>query len=362
MANNIPLTYVNGHGPLTDWIYNGTDLQFAYMNGKRVFEKALRLKLPCNPTTYTELNLRQFIDSKNTYHVHVIIVELESGCRHPTIRTGDLSNLFVTLIINGSLEAGTLSSAAALIIESSLTVINNGYIRGRGGKGGKGGKGADGESTTSSGWGNAITRYDGINGTGTQWTNNCQCCVHAAGYNLRIDWHSDGSTFVYGANFLDAGSCPNYAGPYYKDKYRYTRGNCRRDCGTANKCHEIIREEQVDFNEDGGAGGAGGDGGHGQYYRNPAEIGDPGQEGQDGSNPPKTKGYYGGAGGKGGDWGEFGHKGFPGKPSVPPAEDGHNGSGPGAAIIGESRLNSGSDLKKGQLHPDGSKYVAGPVY
>ncbi len=337
----IPLTYVNGTGPLTDWHYTGadnitTDLRYAYMNGVLIFEKALTLILPCNPN-YTLLNLEDFIRARNPYNYRIINVFQESGCSHPTIHTGDLSDWYVFLNINGSLEAGTASSDSALTLTSALTLVNNGYIRGYGGKGGNGGKGHDGKSYSSTST-SCSTQYS----QGTyHWYSTCGPCHASRNVTVTYKWGSAGGTVT------TCHDCPSQPTSYnagggvkYKRSGGAKTGNGSVCDGNDYDYYAIERCATTTINEVGGDGGDGGEGGDGQYYKHPAEAGDSGDQGDPGNKPETTRGYTGCKGGDGGSWSLRGED---GKTSSK-CYNGTSGRQGGAAIRGKIRLNSDSVL------------------
>ncbi len=320
----IPLTFVDTKGPMTDWLYTGsdgveTDLLRAYMDGVIIFEKALKLTLPCNPN-YTSLNLRDFIDARNPTNLRVVVVYSTAGCSHPTLHSGDLSGLYVILDIKGSLQAGTPSSEAALALTSNLHVhlYDTGSILGYGGHGGRGSNGAKGPGGTTT-----TTTSEGPFYNGSYyWDVSCTPCHNSPNTTVKFKWGGSGGTVANcascpGGSSHKSGSCKYYRGSV-KSGSLTCNGNTHAKCAISRTC-------TVTVTKTGGAGGAGGAGGVGQYYKHPAESGHSGQKGAAGSHPESTRGGTGGDGGDGGTWGEPGDKG---------------GTSGGAAITGVRYINN----------------------
>ena len=92
----------------------------------------------------TDFSLKDKIDN---YSIGETVVKITNNNLQPTIISGDLTGLDVTLENNATIE-GTDPSSTALSLSSTLLLINNGIIRGAGGRGGDGGKGGDGFDTT----------------------------------------------------------------------------------------------------------------------------------------------------------------------------------------------------------------------
>ena len=131
-------TFVNGIG-MDEIYHNGSRLDEMYMNGVIVHKRMLELIIPQQSGV---LNLRTFIDSNNPTSASAITVV--NNLTQPSIRTGDFSGLNVTFVNNGEIQ-GLYSGSTALWIESTVTLTNNGSIKGSGGDGGKGGDGGNGE-------------------------------------------------------------------------------------------------------------------------------------------------------------------------------------------------------------------------
>ncbi len=371
MASPIIETYMNGT-KINDWYFDGVPLTCAYMNGFVVFSKVLRLTLPCNPNT-TEVNLRDFIDAADPSgeYCHIMITLNPSGhnpgaCHHPTIVTGDLTDLHVTLINNGSIEAGTPDARAALILYSDLTLINNGYIRASGGKGGKGGKGGDvpGGTTIS-----AVDLAYGYHG-GYSWAANLpnhgdweirppgdaisnDCSKPNSGiWDINIYKYDNGefqklniaqtSTEAQAKAITVSANRRYIIGPGQLSSKTYTVH--RRlyventvECAGYTRQHWAIAVDET-VTTTGGTGGEGGAGGEGQYYKYTAKGGSLGTVGTPGSHPPSTTGGTGGTGGPGGVWGKDGDRG------------GTGFKGGSLGIVGE----------EGSLAIESSKYLRTP--
>ncbi len=337
----VPLTYVDGNGPLTTWFFTGedgiiTDLRYAYMDGVLVFEKTLNLTLPCNPS-YNNLNLKDFIDARNQdgyYMINVLLPKCSGSCstcncHHPTIETGDLSKLYVTLTIDGCLEAGWSSAPAALSITSPLILKNNGRILGYGGRGGNGGRGNTGPSGTTS------TTDPFTYGGSYYWDVSCTPCHNSPNTTVLFKWGGSGGTVA------NCATCPGPSS-HKSGSCTYTRGSVQSgsisDCAGGNTHARCSISRKCTTSTAGGAGGGGGDGGDGQWYKHAAEPGEGGDPGAPGSNPPGTTGDTGGTGGHGGTWGKAGGKGV----------GGSNGSSGGKAIIGSSHIKN-SDWNNGNV-------------
>ncbi len=328
----VPLTYVDTKGPMTDWFYTGsdgvtTDLLRAYLNGILIFEKALKLYLPCNPN-YTSLNLRDFIDARNPNNLHFVTVYSTAGCIHPTLHSGDLSGFYVVLDISGSLQAGTPSSTAALALTSNLQVNlhNSGSILGYGGHGGRGKDGAIGSGGTTTTTKNEGPFYNG----NYYWDVSCTPCHNSPNTTVKFKWGSTSGTVANcatcpGGTTHKSGSCTYYRGSVRSGSISNCAGG-----NTHGQC-EIRRTCSTTVHKTGGSGGSGGAGGTGQYYKHAAKPGITGQTGSPGSHPESTRGETGGTGGAGGTWGNTGNPGGPSGTGSP-------GSTGGAAITGASRI------------------------
>lgn len=119
-------------------VYNGITIQQAYSDDVHVYTRGASLTLPQFDDTFV---LADFIRKNNPKGRQRITVV--NNFTQPTMRTGNLSGLDVTLINNGSI-IGTQSGADAIILESKLKIVNNGYIRAAGGRGGNGKNGTPG--------------------------------------------------------------------------------------------------------------------------------------------------------------------------------------------------------------------------
>ncbi len=334
----IPLTYVEGNGPLVEWRFNGTDLLRAYMNGVLIFEKPLILHLPCNKKNYTSLVLEDFIKANNPNDYRLVFVYLDAGCSHPTLYTGNLSHWYVSLIINGSLEAGTPSSQAALIIESNLQVTNNGYIRGYGGRGGDGGDGKPGSSYTVD-----TTSTDGpLYDSNHRWYVTCGPFPGSRDVRVTGTWAGSSFTIQSRATPCTSQKTSGSSGDctYYRGSLKVGNGTCD---GDTYDYYSIRRKCGGTKTYSGGSGGNGGNGGSGIYYLNSAKPGGGGSPGSDGGHPEQTRGHSGCKGGDGGTWGQSGDTGSGGGNCY----SGSGGSGGGNAIKGARFLDSTSILNDG---------------
>ncbi len=356
-------TYVNGV-KLDRWFVNGTEVFCAFMNGRIVFNRPKYITLPCNPSARV-YNLQDIIaaeDPHNQYCSYIITLNPggnnPGGCHHPTIRTGNLLGKFVTLVNNGSIEALDHSVLGALIIDSSITLINNGYIRGYGGHGGAGGKGARHPDIDKKYWKYIDTKYSW---PGTPWYKFEYTDTYYVGAGER-HW------FVYWGGYShpeDAVASEITSNQEWRTEFvvgdtKYAMGDLKSTSQSYNK-YEVIKYIRKIKKCDGGEGGAGGAGGIGQYYKqNPVERnGHPGSIGQPGGCPEESRGYTGGDGGAGGTWGTKGTDGEDGHPhNNPPGlrgEDGKPGADPGYSIYGAGLLDPDSEIHEGTWH------IAGPI-
>ncbi len=312
-------TFFNGGASLDTWYFSGesdprgTQLIKAYMDGVLVFRKILYVTLACNPPR-ADYTLRTIIDKAAkqalidiappegpdfTQTFAETIVTLNGGCHFPSLHTGDLSGMNVTLINNGSIEAGYDDSEAALHLTSQITIVNNGSILGRGKHGSDGANGANGPSYTVD-INKCETRYDGSN----YWYVTCGPCPASSNTTVTYKWDGGGGTVATCATCPGPSSKSAGGGVTYSKGARKT-GDGLCDGDTYDK-YAVKRCYVAHSQCTGGAGGAGGKGGAGQYYQHPAVPGEPGKSGKDGTCPPGTKGGSGGNGGTGGVWGTGG--------------------------------------------------------
>jgi len=298
------------------------DIAEAYLNGRLVFTKELELTLPAHTSP---VNLRSFIDANNPKGYRNIVI---TNTRvQPSIITGDINDLNVTLINNGEIQ-GTPSTGYGLKLQSPLKLINNGYIRGKGGDGGKGGKGANDTYTSyeyneqykfttchidrdSQYWVATFTQSNGVKSTYAKW-----------GTKYReMNWdHFNTSWFTI----------PGLSGEFRMKKYKTTRY-----CSYNTKFYSIERRTSVTKTR---IGGDGGNGGLGRAFNRNATAGQQGKP----SNP--AGGNSGGAGGAGGSWGVNGANGARGGGN---GANGSPGGRHGYALENAQYLKSGS--KEGNL-------------
>lgn len=125
--------------------FNRTDIFEVYLNGDVVFRKALELTLP---QYTTEINLRSFIDGKNTEGYTVVIVT--NNLIQPKLRSGNMFGLEVTLKNYGEFQ-GISSSGDAMLFTSTMKFLNYGWAKGAGGSGGAG-SGANASSGSGGLW------------------------------------------------------------------------------------------------------------------------------------------------------------------------------------------------------------------
>ena len=143
--------------------------------GKQLFNyevtsDILKLELP---KSYTQINLRAFIDANNpTHQKNVLVTNKVENC---SITTGDLTGLTVELHNSSKLSGfrftnkhgvfSTERKESALILTSTLKLTNIGTLRGSGGVGGRGNKGYSGSLSRptyyAGGYGAIGIGYDG---------------------------------------------------------------------------------------------------------------------------------------------------------------------------------------------------------
>ena len=115
-----------------------TRINFVYHNRVLVWQRVLELTLPQFHKTF---NLATWIRANNPRNVEEVIVTNRNT--QPSMLSGNLSGLNVTLINDGQFQ-GTGVGSNAVSISSSMKLINNGWIRGAGGNGGRGSWGKKG--------------------------------------------------------------------------------------------------------------------------------------------------------------------------------------------------------------------------
>ena len=149
---DIPNTLVGEHAITVSC--EVTDTKGTYKSGDFIFRyKGIANYLSLNiPKQYEPLNLKTFITAHNPTNKSKVL--LINNRVNGQFVTGDLTGLDVTLHNTGEIQAYsrpdgkiTTKESAALIATSSMTLVNDGWIRGCGGKGGNGGDGANGNYT-----------------------------------------------------------------------------------------------------------------------------------------------------------------------------------------------------------------------
>ena len=351
----VPETHINNSNKLREWWMTTSQGQYelfeAYLNGTIVYRKALELFLPNPGSNNSTINLRTFIDANNPDGYEYIIVY--NQYRQPTIRTGDLTGLDVTLINYNEIQ-GRISGSSGLILESNITLDNQGWIRGAGGTGGTGGQSPDvsksvGAWQSRSSYDDKGTYTEGVTGSGCVAGGNGPFYNRfwkAAGGTNSGAWVSTICTLQHYWNTSSAGTWGDYS-PSYEDsktpRLYYTGGTM----------YVVITSTQTLY------GGAGGAGGVGQSFTNATAgagaaggagyvVGvNPGFDPSTGFNYPVTNGSdaNGGSGGSGGTWGQPGASGNPSAGGTP----GSAGGNPGNSISNTGYLNPGSNI--GQVIP-----------
>ena len=295
----------------------------------RTLDPAIFLELTI-PKQYSELNLRDYIDSKNSGGVtQVVLYNTIVNC---SMITGDLTGLNVTFFNSGEIQGfsaglvnASLSKHDGLTITSAMKLVNTGIIRASGGYGGRGGNGADDQYSYYT----YESRYQvdcygnhGIaffvpasQGGGTDFT--------------RLFW--DGKYRDLVGDDSDWHTIPGLSHEYRKTTYK-----SMVQCSYYSKTYTIERRVSTVTNRIGGTGGLGGNGsGYGESFI----ITDAWRNGSYGSASIPTGGNSGGKGGAGGYWGHTGNTGIRGDGS---GDYGIAGGSGGKAITGSSLLLAGS--------------------
>jgi len=309
---------VPGYGPRIDFVYDNRVL---------VWQRMLELTLPQFSKTF---NLAQWIKANNPRNVEQVIVS--NNRTQPSILSGNLSGLNVTLINNGEFR-GTSPSSTAMAISSEMKLINNGWIRGAGGNGGKGEYGKNGGNK----WISAKWKeyWDGKN----WWMmpgppNNVHCGAFLA---PRTAWVVSSQT----------GGIPqmNWKGRYKRGMCSVSgpcsvsgvgtakRGSYKRnfggECGHRFNAYAVSVKQKDGYTILGGKAGTPGAGGIGESYSTKRKNGFPGGKGEASNPSGGHSGTNGTSGGNGGTWGKAGGK---------------DGKAAGHAITGSAYLISGSKL------------------
>jgi len=287
-----------------------------FVNGVNVFEDSITLHIP-NGATKT--NLRALIDAQAGGKDKVIIIN--DGVVSSVV-TGDLSGLDVTLINNGEMQGVRIEAAGSshmgLRITSPITLINKGWIRGRGGVGGTGAKGQDLSKAEQ-----LIEERSNTHFAGTLpesgWT--YRSVANTSNPFYVIAWDNVKKTLP-STNYNYAGptSIPGITGVFKRGAKQYEGGG--------KYFYKIIRETTIYTTITGGAGGLGG---IGQAFEGPA------QPGSAGSPSTPAGGNNGGTGGKGGTWGQSG---------VRPS-GGSIGGSPGNSVVGTSFIKNSDSWNNG---------------
>ncbi len=288
------------------------------------------------PKSYTQINLRSFIDAHNPNNKKIIIVH--NKVVNCSVTTGSLSGLTVTFYndaggqLQGFQKGRTNTDASknyGFHATSDLKLINNGWIRGAGGAGGRGGKGANSTYTTYS----YQKKYEGAT---------CMGGYRAAIFyavsqgETDLSWGSRSVRF-YG---LSTGwkTIPGLSGHYR----RSSDAHCSIMCQHSVRLYYIEKRTTIKHTRTGGAGGYGG---LGDGY-NITPVWGAGWQGGwraglmgSPANPPDRHLYSGGRGGLGGAWGAKGGTGGEGYGSGAAGQGGYTAS---VGIMGTKHLTTGS--------------------
>ena len=137
---------INGvqHDDGAPLLINNVQAMNVSVNGSNiVWQNSLALSLNKQSTKKDGWSLRDFIDANNKKGIGTVVVT--NDIVQPSMKTGDLSGLTVTLINNGEIQGNT-EGMWAMTLQSEIKLVNNGYIRGAGGHGGDGGTGRKGNN------------------------------------------------------------------------------------------------------------------------------------------------------------------------------------------------------------------------
>ncbi len=280
------------------------------------------------PKSYSQINLRDFIDDNNPLLIpEIIVTNNKVNC---SLTTGDLTGLTVTLVNNNEFQGfpknrtdNNSSRNSGLEVTSPLTLINNGWVLGAGGYGGRGGEGDNDSYQTNK----SEEKYNGINDNQNVWFAYCN-----NGGVVRFFWEYSSGGWDGNCNGVGPVGTPGAdSGTVERGAYKGTYAN---DC-----YYSVIRRWTETTSRNGGDGGLGGEG---EGYNQGRDWGEEG----DSSSP--SGGNDGGEGGRGGDWGDDGATGERGEGGGDYGESGYDGA---PATIGVSFLKANSiiGLNKGAV-------------
>ena len=268
--------------------------------------------------SYTQINLRSFIDAHNPSHKTTVIIH--NKIVNCSVTTGNLSGLTVTFYndAGGELQGfqkgrtnADESKNYGFHVTSGLKFINNGWVRGAGGAGGRGGKGANStktvEKTDKTGWWKA--RW----GIGTPMIE-----LYDGALVFRKIYSKHTVETYRGWITADNGK------KYYRDALPSGQQ------ATTASGYAVNRKYTVKTSLTGGAGGYGGVG----IGYNKKAVG-----GVGGGTSNPSGGNYGGRGGTGGAWGAKGNTGGRGGGNGSAGQGGYTAS---VGIMGTGHLTTGS--------------------
>ena len=330
-----------------------TRIDFVYDNRVLVWQRMIELTLPQFTKTF---NLATWIKANNPRKVEQVTVTNHKI--QPTMVSGNLSGLDVTLINNGEFQ-GTGVGSTAVSLSSPIRLINNGWIRGSGGNGRAGSNGRAGGQGGTSGAKAISWTYSRIAWSAKGFSNQ----KYKDGRSVSQPW---GPWRLYGKcdswlkletpwGTVGAGCTCNitvHGIPIYlQNKNRNGRHSRYIGYSIGRAGAKVITKYHTIPGHAGGCGGAagrGGAGGTGQYFRHSRTSGSNGTSGGAGcqggvntfrdTNGYTHQGHRGGhgasgtSGAKGGDGGTWGKNG------------GNGGSAAGKALTGKSKLKSGSKI------------------
>ena len=335
-------TYMGGTD-LDSIFFNRISILEMYFNGDLVFYGDITLYLP---QYATDIDLRKFIDDNNPDGLKKIRVI--NDLVQPSLFTGDMTGLNVTLVNNGEF-LGTNPSSTAVTITSPIVLENTGWFKGAGGNGGNGANHGNYSKSVYT-WQSRASYDDGgpynYGIESDRWgkpnryfnrfwkqSNHAKsgAWVMSGGKNGQEYWNTQSRAAGQAPIWGDQGPC------HYN-----TSGSWCRVRGGGPGLQVSLKGGTYKLY--GGKGGHGGEGIHFRGTRNTgrtngtaASSSGPtnGHDGGNGRNisVPTRSSYNGGNGGQGGTWAVAGSKGGNG---------GANGGAAGKAIVGSSLLKPGS--------------------
>lgn len=318
------------------------------------------LYLELEQSTGDIISLEQVINDNNPTNKTEIVIT--NNYVQPTIQTGNIDGLDVTLINNGEIQGNTTyegynpnRSSTALIVNttdnSAFKLINNGWIRAAGGNGGAGGAGGKGSDKYIWSYYDTIVGEPTEDGPGAHATTTGGDITYRFNTGYYYGWEdTNGLCQVNFGTDNEAIATKSFVTicndiPPIKVEFDYSnfRGTYSKN-GVVYEVYDMIRSKNVLAT--GGAGGAGGAGGIGRNFFNSDISGETGQPGQDSNPPGGNKGGKGGDGGNGGDWGQpglDGQQGQQGEGQGDLGQPGEAGSPSGNSIWGVNYLAAGSE-------------------